>query len=555
MHNLVGYQTVHKRKTGNYTHKSGTRSDLKHTILVVDDDPVQRRLLEAAIVRAGHEVLKAESGEEALNVISANRTSLSAVILDLVMPGMGGMVVLQHINQSDTPVPVIVQTAQGGIETVVSAMREGAFDFVVKPVSPDRLTAALEKAVKFKRIASIQVKQPARHKSAFTFDDIVTRSSAMAPIIAIGRKASASNIPVLIEGESGVGKELVAKAIHGASSRAEKPLITVNCGALPENLVESLLFGHEKGAFTGASEKHIGKFEEANGGTLFLDEIGELPLDLQVKMLRAIQEGEIDPVGAKRPVKVDVRLVSATNRNLLDEVKAGRFREDLYYRLNVLPMLLPALRMRREDVEPLVFHFVKKIAREEGCRNIGSIQPAVLQTLTAYDWPGNIRELENAIFRAMVLCEGEELTLEEFPQIVSQLPDFALSTAQTVPLPDLADVRHSPPPMETPDNPQYPALNDYVPSDVPQTHLSRPLYVAPAQVDPTSATGDFGMVRLISQEGQVKTLEEIEGEAIRFAIDIYNGRMSEIARRLGIGRSTLYRKMKEHDIETAEAET
>ncbi len=457
---------------------------MKHTILVVDDDPVQRRLLEAAIVRAGHEVLKAESGEEALNVISANRTSLSAVILDLVMPGMGGMVVLQHINQSDTPVPVIVQTAQGGIETVVSAMREGAFDFVVKPVSPDRLTAALEKAVKFKRIASIQVKQPARHKSAFTFDDIVTRSSAMAPIIAIGRKASASNIPVLIEGESGVGKELVAKAIHGASSRADKPLITVNCGALPENLVESLLFGHEKGAFTGASEKHIGKFEEANGGTLFLDEIGELPLDLQVKMLRAIQEGEIDPVGAKRPVKVDVRLVSATNRNLLDEVKAGRFREDLYYRLNVLPMLLPALRKRREDIEPLVFHFVKKIAREEGCRNIGSIQPVVLQTLTAYDWPGNIRELENAIFRAMMLCEGEELTLEEFPQIVSQLPDFDLPIAQTAPASVVTEVTHSRRrPWKRPTVRNYRhAPHDYVPSDFRQAEASRPVHPASAQL-------------------------------------------------------------------------
>lgn len=349
--------------------------------------------------------------------------------------------------------------------------------------------------------------------------------------MAMARKASGSNIPVLIEGESGTGKELVASAIHEASTRAGKAMVTVNCGALPENIVESILFGHEKGAFTGASDKHVGKFQEADGGTLFLDEIGELPLDLQVKMLRAIQEGEIDPVGASRSIKVDVRLISATNRNLLAEVKAGRFREDLFYRLNVLPMTLPPLRERKSDVERLLYHFVKKITREENRQEISAITPDVIAAMTRHDWPGNIRELENAVFRAIVLCEGEELTIAEFPQIASQLPDFRLEDEQAGKTAALKLDSIDTPNLETPES-------QFKPEPVPAGQNS-------AQM-PAST---YGMVNLVSPKGQVKTLEELEGEAIRFAIEIYNGRMSEVARRLGIGRSTLYRKMKEHEIE------
>ncbi len=512
---------------------------MQHTILVVDDDPVQRRLLEAAAVRAGYGVLKAASGEEALSIIEEKSNELSAVILDLVMPGIDGMAVMQNVQQSKNAPPIIVQTAKGGIETVVNAMREGAFDFVVKPVAPDRLISAIEKAVKFERVQKQPTSQKRPSKTGFGFDDIVTKSEAMSPIIAMGKKAAVSTIPVLIEGESGVGKELVARAIHGASNRSEKPLVIVNCGALPENIVESILFGHEKGAFTGASDKHIGKFEEANGGTLFLDEIGELPLDLQVKMLRAIQEGEIDPVGAKRSIKVDVRLISATNRDLLSEVKAGRFREDLYYRLNVLPMTIPPLRKRKSDIEMLVFHFVKKIAREEKKSQISAIKPDVLGSLAAYDWPGNIRELENAIFRAIVLCDGEELTMDEFPQIASQLPDFKL--VETIPSEeDLLQISLETTPILT-----TPEENDYLASPSQSTNT----YSQQTTDQVSNATNNYGMISLISSEGQVKKLEEIEGEAIRFAMEIYNGRMSEIARRLGIGRSTLYRKMKEHEID------
>ena len=278
---------------------------MPESILIVEDDPVQRRLLQATVTRAGHEAILAEHGEAALELLadSSAQEGISVVVLDLMMPGIDGIEVLNAMQDREISSPVIVQTAQGGIETVVSAMRAGAFDFVVKPVSPERLVTAIANALKLGKIER-QVRQKRKPATAdFDFDDIVCASPAMHRVLETGRKAASSRIPVLIEGESGVGKELIARAIQGSSPRKGKPFVTVNCGALPENLVESILFGHEKGAFTGATDKHVGKFEEANGGTLFLDEIGELPLDIQVKLLRAIQEGEIDPVGAKKPVK------------------------------------------------------------------------------------------------------------------------------------------------------------------------------------------------------------------------------------------------------------
>lgn len=515
------------------------------TVLVVDDDPVQRRLLEAAITKQGHHVLKCETGESALELLDAKSASVSLIILDLVMPGIGGMGFLEELAKRESAPQVIVQTAQGGIETVVNAMRLGAFDFVVKPVSPDKLAATMAKAFKLEGHARAAKRQSASAKSHFTFKDVVTASQAMQPVMRVGEKAAASTIPVLIEGESGVGKEMIAKAIHGSSDRASMPLVTVNCGALPENLVESLLFGHEKGAFTGATDKHVGKFEDANGGTLFLDEIGELPLDLQVKLLRALQEGEIDPVGAKRPVKVDVRLISATNKDLMEEVRAGRFREDLFYRLSVLPMQIPPLRERVSDIEPLVFHFIKKVAREERNREISAIRPEALEMLRQYNWPGNIRELENAIFRAMVLSDSDELTAAEFPQIAAQLPGFTISANNkhdvlADPCERLTDFGQTVPGLETPEEPGL--------VDIGSSREAYNTSPDTRTIQTTSAASDFGLLRMISAEGEVKSLEEIEGEVIRFAIEVYNGRMSEVARRLDIGRSTLYRKLKEHDI-------
>ena len=271
------------------------------SILIVDDDPVQRRLLEAAVTKFGYEAVIADSGEAALAALDARGGGdIAAIILDLVMPGLDGIGVLKAMRERDISIPVIVQTAQGGIETVVSAMRNGAFDFVVKPASPERLRIAIANALKVEAL-EVEVKRSARRGGAVIFKDIVTRSPAMDRVIRLAQKAAASNIPILIEGESGVGKELVARAIQGSGERRSKPFVTVNCGAIPDNLVESILFGHEKGSFTGATEKHAGKFVEAHSGTLFLDEIGDLPLDVQVKLLRAVQDGEVDPVGGSRP--------------------------------------------------------------------------------------------------------------------------------------------------------------------------------------------------------------------------------------------------------------
>ena len=320
-------------------------------------------------------------------------------------------------------IPAIVQTAHGTIDTVISAMRAGAIDFVVKPVGAERLSVSIKNALRFDALEDEVRRMTRRASGALTFRDIVTKSDDMGRAIRLGERSARSNIPVLIEGESGVGKELMARAIQGSSERKGKPFVPVNCGALPENLIESILFGHEKGAFTGATEKHLGKFVEASGGTLFLDEIGELPLDAQVKLLRALQEGEVDPVGGKRSVKVDVRLVSATNQNLIELVKQGRFREDLFYRLNVFPITIPPLRARRADVPDLARRFAARFAAEEG-KKVTGVSAEALALLSRYDWPGNVRQLENAMFRAVVLCDGGELGVAEFPQIAAQVEGF-----------------------------------------------------------------------------------------------------------------------------------
>ncbi len=485
------------------------------SILIVDDDPVQRRLLHSAIGKFGYEAFLAEGGEAALAAMEGpSGGAISAVVLDLSMPGLDGIGVLRAMRQREIGIPVIVQTAQGGIDTVVSAMRNGAFDFVVKPASPERLRTALANALKVEALEA-DARRTARRGGVISFRDIVTKSPAMEKVIQLARKAAASNIPILIEGESGVGKELVARAIQGAGERRSKPFVTVNCGAIPDNLVESILFGHEKGAFTGATEKHTGKFVEANSGTLFLDEIGDLPIDVQVKLLRAVQEGEVDPVGGRSTVKVDIRLISATHRDLLQQVKDGAFREDLFYRLNVYPIVVPPLRQRRADIPHLVRHFMARVGDGKSAGRINVISEGALAMLQSYDWPGNIRQLENAVFRASVLCEGDVLTEEEFPQIRAQV-------SGTV------DLDGSARDVETQDG----------------TQASPPSDAAPAPA--------YGVVRAMDTRGNVRSLAEIELEMIRLAIDHYQGQMSEVARRLGIGRSTLYRKLREHGIDPEE---
>ena len=472
------------------------------TVLVVDDDPTQRRLLQAVLERDGYAVVHAAGGGEAIDRMLRGGGA-DMLLLDMVMPEMSGLECLAELRSAGVTTPVIVLTANGGIDTVVKAMQAGAQDFFVKPVGPERLLVGVRNALKMTQLTAEVGRLTKRAQGRASFDDIIGDSAPMRMVKALGTRAAKSSIPVLITGESGVGKEVIARALHGASDRAGKPFVAVNCGALPANLIESILFGHEKGAFTGAVDKTLGKFREADGGTLFLDEIGELPLDLQVKLLRALQESEIDPVGGKRPVKIDVRIVSATNRDPAQQVKDGAFREDLFYRLNVFPIEAPSLRDRREDIPALVDHFIARFNAEEGKR-IVACAPETQAMLQAFDWPGNVRQLENAVFRAIVLADSPFLQPYDFPSIsgvVAPMPEATTTPAQTAP--SYADL----PPL-----PEQP-------------------------------------IRILDDRGHLRTLEDIERDLIQHAIEVYAGHMSEIARRLGIGRSTLYRKVREQGLE------
>jgi len=476
------------------------------TVLVVDDDPTQRRLIQAVLEREGLAVAHAESGEQAIDRLAAGGAA-DAIMLDLVMPGLGGLATLKELRLRGFHQPVVVLTATGGIDTVVQAMQAGAQDFFVKPASPERIMVSIRNALQLGDLKGEVDRLKKRSAGRITFADMIGASPAMTMVKRLGERAAKSSIPILILGESGVGKELIARALHGGSERAGKPFVAVNCGALPENLVESILFGHEKGSFTGATDKHLGKFQEATGGTLFLDEVGELPLDMQVKLLRALQEGEIDPVGSKRPVRVDVRIVSATNRDLAQQVAESRFREDLYYRLNVFPIEAPSLRERREDIPSLVEHFIRRFNVEEGKRVVGAT-PETMALLGEHDWPGNVRQLENAVYRAIVLADAPYLQPYDFPAVSglkAPPPETGAAPAPAAAIPSAQQM-----------------LQD-IPADSP--------------------------VRILDERGHLRTLEEIERDLIQHAIEIYSGHMSEVARRLGIGRSTLYRKVREQGLD------
>jgi DNA-binding NtrC family response regulator len=481
------------------------------TILIADDDAVQRRLVENMVQKCGYEPLVVDSGDAAVALLTApDAQAIDAVVLDLVMPGLDGLGVLAKIREAGLSIPVIVQTAHGGIDNVVSAMRAGALDFVVKPVGFERLQVSLRNALNTSALKGELQRIRHSREGRLTFADVITRSETMASVLRTAQKAAASSIPVLVEGESGVGKELFARAIHGSSERKSKPFVAVNCGAIPDNLVESILFGHEKGAFTGATERHMGKFVEASGGTLFLDEVGELPLAAQVKLLRALQEGTVEAVGGRKPVKVDVRIISATNRKLLDLVKNGAFREDLFYRLHVLPLTIPPLRLRREDIPHLLRHFLARFSAEEN-RTITGISGEAVAHLAQLDWPGNIRQLENTVYRAVVMSESDQLGLSDFPQAVGQ-------AAHDVHVP------HGEPLIVAPS--------------------TAPAMVSGGEI-PIAPLTNAGSLAMLTATGEVRPLEDMENEIIRFAISHYRGQMSEVARRLKIGRSTLYRKLDE----------
>ena len=480
------------------------------TILIADDDAVQRRLVENMVQRSGYQTVTFDSGDAAIAYLTApDSAGADAMILDLVMPGLDGLGVLAKLRESNLSLPVIVQTAHGGIDNVVSAMRAGAHDFVVKPVGLERLQVSLRNALNTSALKGELQRIRHSREGRLTFADIVTRSEAMRGVLRMAEKAAGSAIPVLIEGESGVGKELIARAIHGSSERATKPFVAVNCGAIPDNLVESILFGHEKGAFTGATERHAGKFVEASGGTLFLDEVSELPQAAQVKLLRALQEGEVEAVGGRKPIKVDVRIISATNRNLLERAKAGHFREDLFYRLHVLPLTVPPLRARREDVPHLLRHFLARFRAEEN-RDIASVDAEALAALASFAWPGQRppareRDLPRRGHQRMQRAGSVGFSAARRSRCATHRD----RTAEARPRP--------------------PGRHRTVACGYRHTH--RPRSWPPASLP------------LLTVEGEVRPIEEIETEVIRFAITHYRGQMSEVARRLGIGRSTLYRKL------------
>jgi two-component system NtrC family response regulator len=385
----------------------------KLSILVVDDGQSQREMLRDFLRSEGHTVMEAEEGEKALKTVRGGHFDL--ILLDYKMPGMDGLQVLKEVKHINPEIDVIIITAYGTIETAVEALKAGAIDYITKPVELDELIILVNRIAERRQlIQENKLLKEDLSKRGITADKIIFKSQRMAELINLAGRVAASKASVLIQGESGTGKELLARLIHQLSPRAHKSIVVVNCGTLHENLLESELFGHEKGSFTGASSRRIGRFEEADGGTLFLDEIGELTPTIQVKLLRFLQEREFQRLGSNVNLQVDVRIISATNRDLEKQVKEGTFREDLFYRLKVVTMSLPPLRERKEDLSLLINHFIDKFAVENG-KNIQGLTAQARDVLLKYDYPGNVRELVNIIERAVVIARNQYITTEDLP--------------------------------------------------------------------------------------------------------------------------------------------
>ncbi len=385
----------------------------KGTVLIVDDEKNYLIVLEALLEDEGYQVFTADNAERGLEI--ALNQEIDVVVTDMKMPLMDGMVFLERLHRMKPDLPIIMMTAYGTIEKAVEAMKKGAFDYICKPFENEEFKIIIQKAIEHFRLLKQNKEMTQELIGRYSFHNIVGRSAVMQKVFYIIEKVAPSKSTVLITGESGTGKELIAKAIHYNSPRFDKPFVSVNCGALPETLLESELFGHEKGAFTGAIQQRKGRFELAHGGTLFLDEISEMPLHLQVKLLRVLQEMEFERVGGSQTIKVDVRVIAATNRELKTEVEAGRFRADLFYRLNVVNIHVPPLRERKEDIPLLINHFIEKYSKEMGISEKVRIDKEALKLLMEYHWPGNVRELENVIERALLLCSGGEIRLGDLP--------------------------------------------------------------------------------------------------------------------------------------------
>ena len=456
-------------------------------VLVADDELNMRRVLEAMLRREGYEVITAANGVEAMGGMGT-KGGVHTVITDLKMPGLDGMGLLKRLSAEYPDVPVVMITAHGSVESAVEAVKLGAFDYLEKPFEQEQIRQVVAKALNTYALArrDARPEEPSGH-GRFR---LVGQSPAIRTIYGVVEKVANTPSTVLISGESGTGKELIARALHENSSRHAGPFIKINCAAIPKTLMESELFGYDKGAFTGAVGAKPGRFELAHGGTLFLDEIGEIPIEMQVKLLRVLQESEFERVGGIKTIKVDVRLVTATNRDLLAEVGAGAFREDLFYRLNVVPIHIPPLRERREDIPLLADHFIAKF-NDRLKKEIAAITPEAIERLVAYQWPGNIRELENLMERTVLFCEGPEIRVSDLPPEVAGAP-------QAVP----------------------------AASHAPGEETLRP---APESL----------------KEAVRAETERVERELIQRALDATGGNVTQAARKLKISRKSLQTKMKE----------
>lgn len=464
-------------------------------ILIADDDLGRRGAAEAMIRQCGHEVMTAGSGDAAVAALADH--PLDAAVVSLVLPGLDGMGVLEKLRGLGIDVPVIVQAGPGRDDAVAAALRAGACDFVTTPVTLERLTVSLRNALDAAALRHELRRIRHRRDGRLTFADIVAETAAMAGVIRNARKAAAAHTPVLIEGESGAGKELLARAIHGSGERRGRPFVMLDCAAIPAERIDAMLFDT------------AGAFAEASTGTLFLANVSTLPAATQEKLLTVLQRGEIAPPQARRPVAVDVRLISASRASLLDRVKAGAFREDLFYRLHVLPLAVPPLRARRDDIPPLVRHMLARLAAEER-RAITGVSAAAMTLLMQAPWPGNVGELKSALHRAVIVSTGSTLEAADFI-----LPAAAATCDDAGPMTEALTLA---PPVVAPDL-------------VPEA-------ASAALPQPTP-----DMLALLDAEGELRPLQELENAIIRFAVSHYHGQMSEVARRLKIGRSTLYRKL------------
>jgi two-component system, NtrC family, response regulator AtoC len=392
----------------------------KTRILIVDDEEVIRESFCEWLSELGHEVFVANNGNNALRIIKNEKPSIA--IIDLVMPGMDGIEVLKRARGISREIEIIIMTAYGSVSTAINAMKEGAYDYIEKPFCPGKVEMLLEKLIEHQNVKEENIILHHKLDERYSFENIVYKSSKMQSVIELVKVVAKSNATILITGESGTGKELVARAIHNSSYRSNKPFLAISCAALPENILESELFGHEKGSFTGAHIQRKGKFEIAGNGTLFMDEIGDMSANIQVHMLRVLEEKEFTRVGGNELVKVDVRLISATNKDMKDAVIKKKFREDLYYRLNVVNIELPPLRQRKEDTPLLAEHFLKKYAIENS-KDISGFTSEAMDILLRYEWPGNVRELENIVERAVILARNKIIDSEDLPQEMLRVKD------------------------------------------------------------------------------------------------------------------------------------